>query len=177
MKSYCLGSFPELFKKDLKIKDIKKKIKELTGIKEENQKFQMSFKFSAQENDENNIWDNLYFSAYDITNYDIWLRKGSQHFRIPLNLNYKIEQLKKTVYEKTKLPIDRMDFFLNDIRLMNDRILNNDNLFQEKLTIKISKLKNDIINLKYPDSKIKQIKTTLCNTGFDLLEEIGWIKL
>ena len=32
---------------------------------------------------------------------------------------------------------------------------------------------NDIIYVKYPNSEIREITNDLCNTGFELLEELG----
>ncbi len=44
-------------------------------------------------------------------------------------------------------------------------------LFEKKLSIKFTKQLNDVIYLKYPNSEIKEIKTDLCTTGLELLEE------
>ena len=54
----------------------------------------------------------------------------------------------------------------------NKLLLKDIKLFETKFSIKISKLNNDILNLKYPNSEIKQIKTDLYNSGLELLEEI-----
>jgi len=76
------------------------------------------------------------------------------------------------VNEQTKIQIDRLKFYSNDVELNNELLLKDINLFETKFSIKISKLNNDILNLKYPNSEIKQIKTDLYNTGLELLEEI-----
>jgi len=76
------------------------------------------------------------------------------------------------VNEQTKIQIDRLKFYLNDEEINNELLLKDINLFEIKFSIKISKLNNDILNLKYPNSEIKQIKIDLYNTGLELLEEI-----
>ena len=44
-------------------------------------------------------------------------------------------------------------------------------LFEKKLSIEFTKQLNDLINLKYPNSEIKEIKINLCTTGLELLQE------
>ena len=87
-----------------------------------------------------------------------------------LNLDKKIEELKKMVFEQTKIPADRIEFYLNDKILPNDIILENFNLFENKLKITISKQMNDLIYIKF-NSEIKEIKTDLCNTGLEFLQQ------
>ena len=89
-----------------------------------------------------------------------------------LDLTKDITQLKQMVFEQTKIPINRQKFYLDDSELNNNTILKYFNPFKKEISIKISKELNDIINIKYPNSKKKQIKTDLFNTGFELLQEI-----
>ena len=74
------------------------------------------------------------------------------------------------VFEQTKIPINRQKFYLDDDE-KSDLSLEKENLFEKKLSIKFTKQLNDVIYLKYPNSEIKEIKTDLCTTGLELLEE------
>ena len=49
MQKYFLNSFPELIKPNIQKKDMKGKIKELTGVKEENKEFIRIFDFDKQK--------------------------------------------------------------------------------------------------------------------------------
>ena len=172
---YYFSYYPELInmmKPNFKMKDMKKKIKEITGIKEENQRFTISFEFYEQENDEKSFWNGQYFQVYDISNFNANIVRGLYETEVTLNLNYNIEKLKKIAYEQTKIPIDRLKFYLDNKELNNESFLKNQDLFKKNISIKISKLNNDILNIKYPDTEIKQIKTDLYNSGFELLEEV-----
>ena len=153
MEGYSFINLKEIINPELKIKDLKIKIKELTGIKEENQRFNILFDFWIQSHDDDNFWNSLSLDVYDITKFNI-------------------QRLKQRIYAVKNIPIDRQKFYLNDKEIYNEQILKEDNLFKNKLSIELSKLKNDIIYLKYPNSEIKEIKTDLYNTGFELLEEI-----
>ena len=82
-----------------------------------------------------------------------------------------MEQLKQMVFEQTKIPINRQKFYLDDEEVNNDISLEKENLFEKKLSIKFTKQLNDVIYLKYPNSEIKEIKTDLCTTGLELLQE------
>ena len=76
------------------------------------------------------------------------------------------------VFEQTKIPIDRQQFYLeNQVGLDKDMPLEYVNLFQRKLSIKINKQSNDVIFLKYPNSEIKEIKTDLCSIGLEILDK------
>ena len=56
--------------------------------------------------------------------------------------------------------------------LENNKILKDENLFQNKLSVTITKELNNQIKIKYPDSEEKQINTDIYNTGVEFLEEI-----
>ena len=75
------------------------------------------------------------------------------------------------VFEQTKIPINRQKLYLDGEELDNDAFLENENLFEKKLSIKFTKQLNDVIYLKYPNSEIKEINTDLCTSGLELLEE------
>jgi ubiquitin C len=172
MEGYSFINLKEIINPELKIKDLKIKIKELTGIKEENQRFNILFDFWIQSHDDDNFWNSLSLDVYDITKFNCLISRKLFLDNINLNLNDNIQRLKQRIYAVKNIPIDRQKFYLNDKEIYNEQILKEDNLFKNKLSIELSKLKNDIIYLKYPNSEIKEIKTDLYNTGFELLEEI-----
>jgi ubiquitin C len=160
----------ELFNKKLLVKDVKKIIKNITGIKEENQRIKVSFNI----NDDNNyFWNFQHILVYDITNFNLSFRKDSYETNIFLDLNKKIEELKQSIFEQTKIPINRQKLFLNNIELINEYILVNEDLFNNNLELKINKESKDSIYIKYPNSKIKIIKTDFCNTGYELIKQIN----
>ena len=160
----------ELFNKNLLVKDVKKIIKNITGIKEENQRIKVSFNI----NDDNNyFWNFQHILVYDITNFNLSFRKDSYETNIFLDLNKKIEELKRSIFEQTKIPINRQKLFLNNIELINEYTLVNEDLFKNNLELKINKESKDSIYIKYPDSKIKIIKTDFCNTGYELIKQIN----
>ena len=160
----------ELFNKNLLVKDVKKIIKNITGIKEENQRIKVSFNI----NDDNDyFWNYQHILVYDITNFNLSFRKDSYETNIFLDLNKKIEELKRSIFEQTKIPINRQKLFLNNIELINEYTLVNEDLFKNNLELKINKESKDSIYIKYPNSKIKIIKTDFCNTGYELIKQIN----
>ena len=160
----------ELFDKNLMVKDVKKIIKNITGIKEENQRIKVSFNIN---DDDNYFWNFQHILVYDITNFNLSFRKDSYETNIFLDLNKKIEELKRSIFEQTKIPINRQKLFLNNIELINEYTLVNEDLFKNNLELKINKESKDSIYIKYPNSKIKIIKTDFCNTGYELIKQIN----
>ena len=165
---------PELLNPKLKIKDVKEIIKDITGIKEENQRFHLSFEFYSDidSSDESLFWNGLKLLYYDTSKYRTEINRKNYRKDIILDLNKKIEELKKMVFEQTKIPINRQQYFLDGNELENNYILKDKNLYSRNLSIKISKEINDSIYIKYPDSKTEKITTDLYNTGIELLEDI-----
>ena len=175
MKVIQFSTFPEIIKPNLKIKDVKTIIKNKTGIKEENQRFRISLVFSNQSNSEQPFWDNFIMEIYDISQYRTKLQRSLYEKDVILDLNKKVKDLKQMVFEQTKIPIDRQQFYLNDQELKNYWSFNdqfNVDLFKDTINIKITNQLSDIIYVKYPNSEIKEITTDLCNTGFELLQQI-----
>ncbi len=175
MKSLRFRYYPqlfELFKINTKMKDVKKKIKEITGIKEENQSFQILFK-SFQLEDEDYFFENLEFDIYDISSYNVRLfRKNVYESHIRLNLNENVEKIKKEVFELKKIPINQQIFLQDEIELKNDEVIKDKDLFRNKFSIEIKKIINVPIKIKYPNSEIKEMKIDLCGNGFELLTQI-----
>ena len=166
---------PELINRDLKMKDIKRIIKEKTGIIEENQRFHVYFEpisfLYYKAMDATSFWENFEIKVYDKTRYHTSLTKSYYDQEVILDLNRKVEQLKQMVFEQTKIPINRQKFYIDGEELDNDASLENENLFEKKLSIEFTKQLNDVIYLKYPNSEIKEINTDLCTSGLELLEE------
>ena len=76
------------------------------------------------------------------------------------------------IYEQVKISIDRIEFYLDKEKLDNNYFLEDDNLINKELSIKVTKFLKDTLKLKYPNSEIKEIKTDLCNTVIEFLKEI-----
>ena len=174
METIKFSDCSELLKPNLQLKDIKKIIKEKTGIIEQNQRFHVYFDyldfFYYGSWDEQPFWDSFKMKIYDKTRYKTVIKRDIFEAEVILDLNKKIKELKQMVYEQTKIPIDRQVFYLDDDELSDDRSLENNNLFEKVLTIGFSKKQDDKINLLYPNEEIKEIKIDLCNTVFNTLE-------
>ena len=162
----------EFINPKLTMKEAKKMIKDITGIDGNNLRFKLSFEFSSHYSDESLFWNEAKIELWDITKYKAKLTRRTYEKDIYLDLNKKIEELKKSVSEQTKVPIERLEFKLNNKILENYKILKDENLFKNKLSINITKELNNQIKLKYPNSEEKLINTDIYNTGVELLEEI-----
>lgn len=161
----------EFINPKLKIRELKKRIKEIAGIKEENQVFKLSCNFSYC-NDDALFWDNVKLHYYDASKFNIEIKRKTYIKNAILDLNKNIEDLKKIVFNQTKIPIDRQIYLLNNKKLDDEINIKNQNLFSDNFAIKISKSPYDLIYVKYPYSKIEKINTNLYSTGFDFLESI-----
>ena len=162
----------EFINPKLTMKEAKKMIKDITGIDGNNLRFKLSFEFSSHYSDESLFWNEAKIELWDITKYREKLTRRIYERNITLDLNKKIEELKKSVSEQTKVPIERLEFKLNNKILENYKILKDENLFKNKLSVTITKELNNQIKLKYPNSEEKLINTDIYNTGVELLEEI-----
>ena len=180
MENITLADVPELMEPNLLMKDVKKILKDKTGIKEEDQRFHVYFdyiNFYYQNNDEKLFWKNFNMKIYDKTRYKLKFIQNAYETELILDLNKKVEELKQMVYEQTKIPINRQKFkhehdHGNYSALRNDWCFKNENLFQDNIAFGINNQSDDIIYVKFPDSEIKEIKTDLCQTGIELLDEI-----
>ena len=167
-----LNNYPELINPKLKIKDVKQIINKITGIEEENQRFILNFDFQSYSNNESLLWDNVKLCFYDTSKYRKKIKRHSYSENVILDLNKSVEELKKMVFEQTKIPINKQKYFLNDKILTNEMILNNVNLYSNDLTLKISTSLDDSLYIKYPDTTIEKIKTDIYKTGIEFLEDI-----
>ena len=169
-----LSDCPEILKPNLTIDDFKKVIKDKTGIKEENQRFEIirdKMELYHCKGDDN-FWENFELKVYDKTRYYTGLKRDFYETEIILDLKRKVEELKKMIYEQVKIPTDRIEFYLGKEKLDNNYFLEDDNLINKELSIKVAKFLKDTLYLKYPNSEIKEIKTDLCNTVIEFLKEI-----
>ena len=173
-RDFLLSNHKEIFNPNLKIKDLKKIIEKQTGIEEKNLRYKLSFAFDMPSSDESLFWNSVKIEAntYDITKFEAKLTRLTYEEDILLDLNKKIRDLKKSLSEKTKVPIEKLQFQLNYNILSNEKILKDYDLFENKLSVIIIKEKNNQIKLKYPNSEEKQINTDLCNIGIEFLKEI-----
>ena len=154
------------------MKDIKKMIKEITGIDEKNQQFRLLFEFRMDSSEDSLFWNNGTIEVKDISRYKVELTRRICQKDIILDLNKEIKDLKKSISEQTKVPMERLQFELNNKILEDNKILKDDFMFEKKLSVNITKELNNPIKVKYPDSKEKQFYTDIYNTGIEFLEEI-----
>lgn len=169
---------PELLNPKLTMKDIKMIIKDKTGIAEENQRFHIFFDFIfyyEMYNNDSSIWERCNLKIYDKSRYYAEISRHYYTTEVILDLNKKVGELKRMVFEQTKIPIDRQIFYHdNDVNeeISDDIDLGDSNLFRNTLSIKINDQLKDIIYVKYPNKEVKKIEFDLCKTGLELLEKI-----
>ena len=181
METIKFSDCPELIDPDLKMKDIKKIIKDKTGITEENQRIHVYFNFfdfwDWKSLDESSFWSNFKMNIYDATRYHAEIKKKFYETEVILDLTKKIKELKQLIFAQKKFKIDSLEFRIGDFSPSEDEVLSNYNLFDGKLSIEVKKkILNDVINIQYPNSDTIEITTDLSNTGIELLEEIGDIE-
>ena len=152
MEATSFLDYPEIFNRNLELKDFWKIIKEKTGITEQNQKFYIYFDFDeySYSNDKQLFWEFLKIKIYDKTRYITTIKRNFYETELILDLTKKIEELKQFIYVQTKIPINRQQFFINNEELPNEISLENVNLLRSNLYIKISEQVNDEILIKYP---------------------------
>jgi len=183
METIRFSEFPEIFKSDLKVKDLKKIIWKRTGIKEENQRIDFHFYWSYfsenpyEEMNDYPFWENLKMTIFDKTQYELDIKEDFYKAKVFLNLDKKVEELKQMVYEQINIPINRQQFYLDDTELNNNDSLADKDLFRQTLNIKIIEQMNDTLFVKAPNSKVKKIKTNLSFTTLQFLDryEPGFI--
>ena len=163
------GEHQELFNINLLVKDVKKIIKNITGIEENNQRIAVSFNINGENN---YFWNFQHLKVYDITKYNLELSSEGYKTSIAIDLRKKIQEFKQIISELTKIPIPRQKFFLNDKELNSDDIVVNEDLIKNNFYAKITKELNNTIYIKFPNSEIKQITTDLNYTGLELLKQI-----
>jgi len=155
-----------------KIKDVKKKIKEIKEIDEKDQRFKLTVSVDKNSSDDKLFWDYAKIGLYNANRYRAKLTRDIYEEEIYLDLNKKIEDLKKSVSEQTKISNERIEFILNDMILENKKILDDYNLIENKLSVIITKELNFPIKIKYPNSEEKQIYTDIYNTGLEFIQQI-----
>ena len=158
----------ELFNDNLLVKDVKKIIKEITGIQEENQNIKVSFKINE---DDDYFWNYQPILVYDKTNYDLTIKRDCYEKKISLDLRKNVKELKQKIHKETNIPTERQKFFLGNSELYDEYILENVDLFNNRLHVEIPKVIKNIIYLKYSNIE-KKIETDLCNTGFELIKQV-----
>ena len=165
--------YKEFVNPNLKIKEIKQMIKGITGLNEKDIRLKLEcYLDNNSDGQEELFWNRAKFKIYDASKYKTKLTRGIYETDITLDLYKKIEDLKKSVSEQTMIPMERIQFELNNMILENEKILDNYNLFNNELTVSITKELNKI-KIKYPDSEEKQINIDLYSTGLEFLEDIG----
>ena len=111
MEKITFYECPELINPNIKIKDIKKIIKNKTGIKEENQRFHVYFNYinfmAYHELGDQAFWHYFEIKVYDKTRYYTHITKNLYNTDVILDLTKKIGELKQMFLSKQKfLQID-----------------------------------------------------------------------
>ena len=112
-------------------------------------------------NDEDYFYKCLNCYIENISYYPVELKRNFYNKYINLDLNKNIEQLKKQVFKREKIPIEKQKYYLYNTEnefteeLENNKTLKNVDIYEKKFYIYINKEYNDIIKLKYPNSEIK----------------------
>ena len=164
MQSFYISTFPELMKNP-DMEEVKKLIKDKTGIDEENQRYKVTFGYYGNGS---KFWDNAKLEIYDSSKYRAKLLRNFylKDFTIELN---KEKSVREMLSEQTKIPENRLEFISDKL----NKECEIQETFRDKISIiRITKELNDSIKIKYPNSEIKEIKTDLYNTGIELLEQI-----
>lgn len=181
MHSYCftylISSHPNIVDSGTTIKDIKEILYKLTEIEPSNQIIEITNGFDNFRNNRNNndyFWNNLAIHVYDISKFPLKISHNFYQKEIILDTNNSIEQLKKYISEKIGIPKERQLFYSKNKLLCNEIILKNEKLHKINFKIFTSTFlyNNSSLKIKYPDSKIKEIKTDFAKTGIELIEEI-----
>ena len=113
-------------------------IQAITGIDEKNQRFSLSFRFGNYSFEKFLFWNKANLEIYNINNYRKKLTRRIYETNITLDLN-KEKRFKKSVREQTKVILERLQFLLNKKILDDNKILKDDNLFEKKLSVNITK--------------------------------------
>ena len=115
----------------MKVKDVKKIIKGITGISEENIRFKVSLNFfSMHLSEESLFWSPVELYFYDAGRYRTKLTRKLYETDIILDLNKNIKDLQKIVSEQTEIPKERIQLQLDNEILGEDIIPKDYNLFK-----------------------------------------------
>lgn len=84
--------------KNLRLADVKKIIKDFTGISQENQKFGVVYEYD----DYKLFWENLKFRIYDTSKYRVIMKRDIYSREVILDLNKKIKEYKENGFKGNK---------------------------------------------------------------------------
>ena len=100
MRRISFSNHPELINPNLKVKDIKKIIKDQIGISEENLRFRVAFDdLKGEYGDEQPFWHYFIIEVFDISHYETNLVRDIYSKEIYLDLNKKVGELKQIIYD------------------------------------------------------------------------------
>ena len=88
--------------------------------------------------DTQSFWENFKIEIYDKTRYITTLKRNFYEKELILDLTKTIDELKQMIYEQTKIPINRQEFYLvNELKLESS--LENINLLNQIYLLKFLK--------------------------------------
>ena len=106
-----LNNHPEFINPYLKVRDVKKLIKNITGIDENSQKLQLQFDFDSINDNDSCFWKKAFINIYDSSEYKYKIQKNNYEANLILNLNKNIGELKQMISNITKIPIELQEFY------------------------------------------------------------------
>ena len=164
-----LCSFPNKIDFSMKCGDFRKLLEENTKIKADNQYIRIIPFFHG---DDFSLQESIELEVYDTTSFPIKIKLNDYSKILYFDLNKSIEELKKIINEKFRIPSKSIQFFLEN-KFRDNKNIYIDRLFENELSIKITEPPiKKLIKVKYPNGDIKEICTDLLNTGFSFLEEL-----
>jgi ubiquitin C len=124
--------------------------------------------------------DYLNISVYDLSCFPVNIDYNYYTNTFYLDINKKIEELKKIINDKLKIPIKRQEFYFNEtpiyegiFSLVNDFHFEP---FNHEIIYKITNAQdedNTLLKIKYPNGEIKELHIDLLNTGYSFNEIIN----
>ena len=122
MNRLSFFDYKEFVNPNLKINEVKQMIKGITGINEKDLRFKLECGLDIYGYGEDYLfWNSVGFKIYDASKYKTKLTRGRYQTDVTLDLHKKIEDLKKSVSEQTNVPIERIQFELNNTILDNKK--------------------------------------------------------
>ena len=111
-------------------------------------------------NNDSSIWERCFLKIYDKSRYYAEISRHYYATEAILDLNQKVGELKRMVFEQTKIPIDRQIFYHDNDennKISDDIDLRNSNYFRNTLSIKINDQLKEIIYVIILIKKLRKL--------------------
>lgn len=160
-------SYKKKFTPSLTVKDFISMVSDYTKIKKDLLRINVKSNFS-HDNDRN-FWEFFDIEVFNITKFNLRIEHHYFDESIILDLSKKLGEIKKDIYNKFKIPVERQEFYIHSKLDDDNYTFEAFSPFKESLTIGFAPEKINI-KFKYPDNKIEERPIDLLNTGLDLTE-------